>query len=365
MIVKNEEHFLSKTLPNLSSLVDEVIIVDTGSTDNTIEIAKKFNAKVFNFPWINDFSAARNESLKYAKGDFILWIDADEFIKKEEIETLKSKIKNSSELGFLIKVCECYEDQFKTISCNLRPKIFKNNAGIHFERPINEQPYTKDGKLLANMTKPVEFNIYHWGGLLKEEKFIFKKKKYIEMLEYIKQNEKMDSAYYFLLGNNYKEIGLVDEAIKTFDELKMLFPKSRFALEAMIEKASILFKEKKVKEAYSEALEILRIDNENPTASNIVAALYVSLGKYDEAIKILTDVVSYDFKDNAPIIRLRQTKYVANLMLSDAYLKTGKLKEALSCAKKAYDFDPTEEAKKALETSNDHIPRPLGEGECL
>src|SRR3990167_8792325 len=91
MITKNEEKWLEQCLNSVKEIVDEIIIVDTGSTDKTKEIAKKFNAKFFDFKWIGDFSAARNESLNHATKDWILVLDADETIAKEDLE----KIKNS------------------------------------------------------------------------------------------------------------------------------------------------------------------------------------------------------------------------------------------------------------------------------
>ena len=78
MIVKNEQRWLEDCLNSVKDLVDEMIIVDTGSQDNTVEIAHRFGAKVFDHPWNGDFSEARNHSLGYATGDWILVLDADE-----------------------------------------------------------------------------------------------------------------------------------------------------------------------------------------------------------------------------------------------------------------------------------------------
>ncbi len=78
MIVRDEEKVLSRCLKSVEGIADELIVVDTGSKDNTITIAKDFDARVFHFEWCDDFAAARNESLKHATGDWILQIDADE-----------------------------------------------------------------------------------------------------------------------------------------------------------------------------------------------------------------------------------------------------------------------------------------------
>ena len=93
---KNEERWISSCLDAVfkqSYKNFEVIIVDNGSTDKTIEIAKSFGQKVhlFNFTWVDDFSAARNESLKHATCDWILVLDADEIILEEDKQKIKSK----------------------------------------------------------------------------------------------------------------------------------------------------------------------------------------------------------------------------------------------------------------------------------
>lgn len=85
LIVKNEEHYLDACLKSVKDWVNEIIVVDTGSTDKTIEIAKENGAKVSHFEWIGDFAAARNESIKKATNPFILQLDADEEIIESTI----------------------------------------------------------------------------------------------------------------------------------------------------------------------------------------------------------------------------------------------------------------------------------------
>ena len=86
LIVKNEEQYLFDCLSSVKDIADEIILVDTGSTDSSIEIAGKFTAKVFNFEWVNDFSAARNYAISKAEGDWILYLDADERISPQSLK---------------------------------------------------------------------------------------------------------------------------------------------------------------------------------------------------------------------------------------------------------------------------------------
>ena len=86
MIVKNEEKLLPGCLESAKDFVDEIIIVDTGSTDKTIEIAKQYNAKIYEHPWENNFSKHRNQSISYATSDWILYLDADEELANQVID---------------------------------------------------------------------------------------------------------------------------------------------------------------------------------------------------------------------------------------------------------------------------------------
>lgn len=89
MIVKDEEEVLSRCLNSLCDIMDEIIIVDTGSTDRTKEIAKKYTDKVFDYKWCNDFADARNFAASKAVGDYIYTADADEYLDNENKEKLR------------------------------------------------------------------------------------------------------------------------------------------------------------------------------------------------------------------------------------------------------------------------------------
>lgn len=98
MIVKNEEEVLDNCLSSVKEACDEMIIVDTGSMDKTKEIAKQYTNKIYDFTWIDDFSAARNFAFSHATKDFIMWLDADDILQEEDLEKLlelKKKLTSS------------------------------------------------------------------------------------------------------------------------------------------------------------------------------------------------------------------------------------------------------------------------------
>jgi glycosyltransferase involved in cell wall biosynthesis len=139
MIVKNEADHLGACLESIRPAVDEIIVVDTGSTDATKEIALSHGAKLFEFPWCGDFSAARNVSLEHATCDYILWLDADDRVKPEEIAKLKQfkyalpPLKNQA---FFLTVRNQFIDNDIHFS---QLRIFPNLPNARFEFRIHEQ----------------------------------------------------------------------------------------------------------------------------------------------------------------------------------------------------------------------------------
>lgn len=134
MIVKNEEAALPRCLSSLQPVVDEIIVLDTGSTDRTPEIARKFGAQVHFFEWCNNFAIARNQSLKYAQGDWILVLDADEVLVAEIVPKLKQAIQSRSHLLINLVRQEVGAEQSPY---SLVSRLFRNHPKIRFSRPYH------------------------------------------------------------------------------------------------------------------------------------------------------------------------------------------------------------------------------------
>ena len=99
MIVKNEEKNIERALSWGKELMWEQIVVDTGSTDRTVEIAERIGAKIYHFSWIDDFSAAKNFAIEQASGDWIAFLDADEYMLPDDLHKLPAIIKKASKQG--------------------------------------------------------------------------------------------------------------------------------------------------------------------------------------------------------------------------------------------------------------------------
>jgi len=133
MIVCNEEKFLPGCLESIRDVVDEIIIVDTGSTDKSKSIAESFNARVFDFSWRGDFSAARNEALKHSRGEWILYIDADERLQPTKRSYITSLLSNHENVAFTVLF-----HPHSNYTAYREYRIYRNDPRIRFKGVIHE-----------------------------------------------------------------------------------------------------------------------------------------------------------------------------------------------------------------------------------
>ncbi len=143
MIVRDEEANISKCLSSVAGLFDEIVVVDTGSTDRTAEIAREFGARVFDFVWIDDIAAARNAALARAKGDYAFGLDADAVLdppQREKLQTLLDGLRPGDEAAYVVR-CSCDPgpngDGGQTVVDHIR--LFPVREGVRWTYAVHEQ----------------------------------------------------------------------------------------------------------------------------------------------------------------------------------------------------------------------------------
>ena len=168
MIVRDEEKLLSQCLDSIKGIIDEIILVDTGSVDRTMDIACEYEAKVFEHPWQRDFAYHRNQAFDYATGDWMLVIDPDEELApiKATKEKLKERFtglpKNVYALVFTLKN-KSQAGNITSTSQSLR--FFRNSVGVKYEGYVHNYAVLPSGGHAA----PSDFVMYHYGYDLDEE----------------------------------------------------------------------------------------------------------------------------------------------------------------------------------------------------
>ena len=318
MIVKNEQQYLQQCLESVKNVADEIIIVDTGSTDNTKQIARQFTDNIYDFAWIDDFSAARNFSLSKAAKEWIFVIDADEFVMFNPKDVL-FQFENNKELlaiSFLqrnytnnitipsfksiqedkTQIPEYLQKQFKGYSERPFIKLFKNILQLQYKYLVHEQ---LDG--IANTKQQVVMTNYIVHHLGFDANLSQTKKQY-----YLDLAEKQLLLY-------------PDDSIVLFN-LAMAYADNK----QMTKSVELLYT-------------IYRQNKNFPNTIRILSDFLVKLGKVTESQQLLADHIKYLQSQQESGINKQDTKELSYLyyILGIVYFKQQLFDEALNCFHKS------------------------------
>ncbi|RDY25336.1 glycosyltransferase family 2 protein [Romboutsia weinsteinii] len=206
MIAKNEEDVIARCISSIKDIVDEIIIVDTGSTDNTIEIAKNLGASVYEFEWIDDFSKARNYSFSKATKDYILWLDADDILNPDDIDKfreLKSNVNNlvdSVTMNYVLTV----GPKGEFISSLRRNRLVKRERNFKWIGQVHEYL-----EVYGNIINS-DINVIH----KKEKAYTNRNLRIYE--ESIAQGKELSTRDKYYYANELCDNGRYDEAIEQY-----------------------------------------------------------------------------------------------------------------------------------------------------
>ena len=141
MIVKNEERHIVKALSWGKDIMSEQVVVDTGSEDQTTTLAEEQGAKIYRIFWEDDFSKAKNAAIEHCKGDWIAFLDADEYVREEDVHKLPGIIEKADRKGYDSISASLLEldDEGKVFAGGTLVRFFKNQADIRYHRCIHEQ----------------------------------------------------------------------------------------------------------------------------------------------------------------------------------------------------------------------------------
>ncbi|MCX7858307.1 MAG: glycosyltransferase [Deltaproteobacteria bacterium] len=346
MIVKNEEVRIKGCLSSIVSEVDEIILVDTGSTDKTLEIASTFDPKVriFHFDWKDDFAAARNASLSEARGDWVIFIDADERFNplgRRDILRLIAREGKADAYFVGIRSFRMENDEISA-SFDWAVRFFRRFPDIEFSGMIHEsvEPYLlRRGAII----KRAPFIIDHFGYSLKDDKWQSKIERNFRIaLKQIRKDPKDIYTLYHLALTAYL-LGKVNTASRLLNRACQLIniseDRSKLQLSCFIlNLRSKLFLDQK---AYDEAIEVanrsLTLIPQQKSARLIKGLALMSQQKWDEAIPWLEEALKFTLHETDPFSNLSMLSMEFSISISElkrtlagCYARIGHHEKALS-----------------------------------
>ena len=343
LIVKDEEKVLERCINSLKGCYDELIIVDTGSTDDTINIAKKLGARVEHFKWIDDFAAARNYAFSFATGDWIMWVDADDVLMKEDTKRFREIVHshdNDDVMGINFPYIYSHESTGTGEIPNFkyhRLRIMKKESNPVWIGRIHE--YNKiEGKTIN--CDEIDFHHYRDEG-----KGTQNTARNLRILKKVVDDCSPEDKprYLFYYGKECIYNNMLDEAIKAFKEY---IPLSNWIPEkhrAMYEMAVCYQIKGDIDNAKKYAHESMLIDEDFVDPYILLGKIAYNNKEWQRCIKWMTAAT----KCNAPQVKffdyIPYHTYVPYDFMSICYWNLGNKEKALETINKCLEYKPNDE----------------------
>lgn len=309
MIVKNEEDNLRDCLNCVTPFADEIIIVDTGSTDGTKRIADSFSARIYDFPWNDSFSDARNESIRHAKGDWILWLDADDRIDKKWADLL-GRLKHVSPED----VVYCFEIVNTTAEGNpssfMQMRMFPNNKNLRFSGRIHESigKSAVDGGMKIEYT---DLKIIHAGYHTPEEvqRKMFRN---LRLLEMDLAENPMGTAHLYELAQTHRALGNHKKALELLLRIMDIPEEKQLQKQVYAQTpadiAQIFLEQNNLPEAGKWVEKAISLNQDNITARFICARIFEREHRTDEARAAYNYILTTEFQISSIPVNIQHYK---------------------------------------------------------
>ncbi|MFH1673055.1 MAG: glycosyltransferase [Pseudomonadota bacterium] len=337
IIAKNEAHRLPALLESLSAICEQIVLVDTGSTDNTIQVAENMGADVSVFPWNDSFSDARNKSLEIAQHPWILYVDADDYLPDSTLAGIAELKKEPPEkaYGFVIKSTQ---DRI-TGMASAQIRMFPNMEGLRFKYHVHEQirPALIKKGIQIFFT---EIEIIHT-GYTDRNTVAIKQRRNLQLLEKDLTDYPQDGFLHYLAGMGWldlKEMARAGDELQKAWELSVTDPDKRhIALGAALELTELALGE--VKDTHGEALLWLKraedIDKEYPRCLYLKGRIDYEKGDLKNALRALRRLMEHERPQLLLPVDLIMLKATGVALMGQIYMKTGRPQEAVAILNQA------------------------------
>ncbi|MFB3040711.1 MAG: tetratricopeptide repeat protein [Candidatus Poribacteria bacterium] len=340
MIVKNEEEALPKCLSSIQGLADELIVVDTGSTDRTVKIVQGFGAKVYYFAWNDNFSDARNESLKHATGDWILWLDADDILPKTHHATIRRLLGQPNNHAFFFRLENVGGDE---ATC-YQLRMFPNLPGIEYTMPVHEQVLPSLMRLGVNKMVNLDVSVIHT-GYTDAKTIAAKNAKYLGIMEKWLVERPQDYVTRAHVARIYHTNGRHREAIREY-RIVVNDPRCRQENE-IIYISSLIFTGrshldlKQYPDALAAFEDALRIQPDYDVVYMCFGEAYTRMGDADKAIEFLEKLREKGgIQPSLLPIDVNSLNYHSRHFLAKNYVAKNRAAEAIDEYRAAIQINP-------------------------
>ncbi|WP_179107301.1 tetratricopeptide repeat-containing glycosyltransferase family 2 protein [Sediminibacillus massiliensis] len=339
MIVKNESNNLRKCLDSIKTLVDEIIIVDTGSNDNTVSIAEEFNAKVFHKPWEDNFSDARNHSLPEANTDWIIFMDADE-IFKGPFQEIRDELEHTDKEAFYIDIESITGEKVYEKMVHPSIRIFRNKKNYFFRGALHEDilPSILDHTSMEMIGK-IQEKILHTGYTPIQTK-LEKAHRNRRILEKSLKESPSDNFFQYHLGITYEQLSLNEQAIIFMEKaLKNVAKHQSYRPTLVKDLAKLYLKTTKYKLAIDLLNNEIKNYNDYPDLYYYLGYGYQQIKENDKAIRILQEATNIT-PSRHYVLETGKGTYLSWTLMGDIALEWKAYNDALQFYIKALQYCP-------------------------
>lgn len=371
MIVKNEEKNIERALSWGKGVVSEQIVVDTGSTDRTVEIAKKMGAEVYFFPWQDDFSLAKNFAISKCRYPWIAMLDADESFSEQDAKKMKDYIalveKDPKVHGLRTAIADI-DPNGQVVSLDSTVRLFRNREDIRYRRAIHEQLCLTNGEDFRPANCGNNLTVLHTGYQAEALSKKLKENRNINLLQKELEKNPEEFDLYVYLGMEYAFRKMWREAITQYRKFYAYLPEKAenykavlaMALSAHLNALYQLSEEERTEgqaagqevldterqALFCEAEELLEKGREFlPERTDYlypIAVLYYRNGFYENVLSLLLEFLEKKEKEQNTVFSKEALSEMLSVygMLADSYFRLGKYREAVQYATAVLQSDP-------------------------
>ena len=351
LIVKDEEKTLPRCLENVKEIADEIVIVDTGSTDKTKEVARQYTDKVYDFEWCDDFSAARNFSLSKAESGWQMWLDADDYIGKEQAKTIKNLIQNliqnkDGTNAFAFQT-HCLDEHGARILINTRIRLFRNRRSYLFRNRLHECM-----DLRGDDFQTIDLGIIHGGPEIAKVKDKSEQQEFNLRILLKEIEEKPEDLFVnFNLARAYKGVGRIQDAITRYKLILNLDKfKDNFRYMAALGLAELYLDEKEYDIAIDYGYEAIKCTNLRAEPFSIIGLAYYYKNVFHKAAASFGNALQLkpQFDTFIPLdLGVYNLKSLVNL--GSCCFNLRQFDKAAECYEKALSYNPlSKDARRNL-----------------